>query len=363
MNPNGQNGNNNSFNPLENTPNGDTGQNFNAQGNNINFQSNTPQFEAVQNNQAAQMSTQNAIPNQNYPQQNPIQNQGYASQNPVQTINAQQSVNTAPSFSAPQNPYTQQAQMSPNMTNFGQGQITNTSLPQMPPLTAQGQVAQAQSKQPAPKKKNAVLEIVLIVFIFILAAAAVGGSAYCWNEYSKLSADVNSRTSIQVSEAKENQKKIDDQAYENRNASTTREFTGPSDFGAITFKYPKEWNVYLKNNDDSNPKYEAYFSPNYVAPVDNNHIQPLSFRIVEQSYTNYIKKYENKKLTTTSAYSINGLTGSKVTGKLNERQDEPNGAEVVIQVNNYAAIIRTDDYDTYGAEFDAIIAELSSAKY
>jgi hypothetical protein len=220
-----------------------------------------------------------------------------------------------------------------------------------------------QPAQAPVQKKSHALEIVLIVFIFLIGAGAIGGAAYCQSQYSALDSKVSSETSIKVREAKEAQKEIDDKAYEIRNASELKEFTGPSDFGAITFKYPKNWNIYLKNNDDSNPGYEAYFSPNYVPPTTGESVFALSFKIESQDYNTYMKKFEQKKLSSTSAFSINGLSGSKIMGKLDEKQDQPNGAEVVLQINNYVAVIRTYDYDLYGTEFDAILADLASANY
>lgn len=328
------------------------------------------------------MNPNGAFPNQNGNQNLNNNPQAYP-QNPGQTMPE------APVFEAPQNTiyttnrYPQNEQLQgpdPRMQAFfnqaevnskaQQEQMYSAAQPQMQPQ-AQMPMPQPMPTMPAPqqpqiqvKKKSHALEIVLIIFIFLIGAGAIGAAAYCQSQYSALQEDVNSKTSVAINKAKQAQKAIDDKAYEVRNASNLKEFTGPSDFGAITFKYPKTWNIYLKNNDDTNPSYEAYFSPTYVpSTIMGNSVFALSFKIEGQDYNSYMKKYENKKLSSASAFSINGLSGSKIMGKLDEKAEQPNGAEVVLQINNYVAVIRTYDYDLYGAEFDAILADLASANY
>ena len=255
------------------------------------------------------------------------------------------------------------------------------SINQMPQMQPAPQMAQQQSMQqtqqmrptpmmPAPQptaapaqKKGHALEIALIVFIFLIGAGAIAGAAYCQSQFSTLNANVMTDRSKRVDDAKAAQKILDDQAYENRNASNTKEFTGPSDFGAITFKYPKSWKVYLENNDDSNPTYAAYFSPEYVPPTSGGYSFALSFKIVNQEYNKYLQTLNQRKLISTQPWNNpnNTLTGSKITGKLDEKAEQPNGSEIVIRVNNYTAIVRTDDYDKYGEDFDEILATLDSA--
>ena len=288
----------------------------------------------------------NFNPSMGNPAGNPPTPNGYPqNQNPQQQIPNQPPVFAAPQANCQQTPMMQQ-------------QIPMQPNPQMP----QPQPMQMRPPTPAVSapKKSHVLEIVLIIFIFLLGGAAIGGAAYCQSRYTELSEKVNSARSVQISKIKEETKIIDDKAYEKRAANQYREFTGPSDFGSITFKYPKEWSIYLHNNSDSNPTYEAYFGQDYVPPVGQGSNFALSFKLVNQSYDAYVKQFEGKKLSSTSAFSAHGLSGIKVTGKLDENANQPDGAEVIIRVNSYTAIIRTDDYQEYGNEFDAVIEDLRS---
>lgn len=283
------------------------------------------------NNNPFNSPEQAGAPNFNNNQERPI----FETPQPIPANQAQQTIPNYPQ----NNPYQPQAQP--------------MTMPQMP--SAQQIVA---NQKP---KKSHVLEILLIIFIFIIGAGAIGGAAYCQSQFSALNANVMTDRSNRANEAMQAQKIIDDKAYENRNASDTREFTGPSDFGALTFKYPKTWKVYLENNDDSNPTYTAYFAPDYVPPNNGSYNYALIFKLQNIDYDKYLQSLSQKKLISIAPIYLNGLTGSKATGKLDDKEEQANGSEAIIKVNDYTAILRTDDYDKYGEEFDTILQTLTSA--
>lgn len=264
---------------------------------------------------------------------------------------------TPPNFmqnsSYQQHQQTPQPQVAPSMQ-------TMQAMPT--PMMAAPQIMQAPAPAPAPvQKKSHIGEIILIIFIFIIAGAAVGGAIYCYTQYDELNREVLADRSIKVDNAKAEQKTQDEQNYEIRTKKTTREFTGPSNFGALTFEYPKDWNVYIANDSSTEPSFTAYFSPEYVKPL-NSENQGLIFKINSTNYENQIKQYENN-LISSQAHSQNGLTGSIFTGKLDKKADSKTGKAVVLQINNYSATIMTPDYDTYGVQFDTIISTLRSANY
>lgn len=306
MNPNGQNGNQNT-NPNPNNPG-------------------APIFQAPQNNAYAN------------PYQQPMPNQNYGPDTRMQSF-----INQAE--------YRSQGPMQPQM----QAPVPPQTIP-----APQSIQAPAQTTAPA-KKTSHIGEIILIIFIFIIAGAAVGGAIYCYTQYDELNREVLADRSIKVDNAKAEQKTQDEQNYEIRTKKTTREFTGPSNFGALTFEYPKDWNVYIANDSSTEPSFTAYFGPDYVKPLNSDN-QGLVFKINSSNYDSQIKQYENN-LISSQAHSQNGLTGSIFTGKLDKKADSKTGKAVVLQINNYSATIMTPDYDTYGVQFDMIISTLRSANY
>lgn len=286
------------------------------------------------------------------------ENDPYNPANRVNLANFENAPQQTPPNFMQSNPYQQPQQMPQPQVN--PAMQTMQAMPT--PMMAAPQIMLAPTPAPAPvQKKSHIGEIILIVFIFIIAGAAVGGAIYCYTQYDELNREVLADRSIKVDNAKAEQKTQDEQNYEIRTKKTTREFTGPSNFGALTFEYPKDWNVYIANDSSTEPSFTAYFSPEYVKPL-NSENQGLIFKINSTNYENQIKQYENN-LISSQAHSQNGLTGSIFTGKLDKKADSRTGKAVVLQINNYSATIMTPDYDTYGVQFDTIISTLRSANY
>lgn len=288
-----------------------------------------------------------------YPNQNP---NNFAPQNQGQELpplqqapqfNAPQYYNTPINSQGYQNMRDQQAQQMLNQV------IQNSNTP--------NQEFQYQEPVKQKKKKKGIGEIILIIFIFLIAIAAIVGAVYCYTQYDALNREVSADRAIKVDDAKKEQAEIDNQNYEKKSAKTTREFTGPNNFGALTFEYPKEWNVYIDNDSSTEPTFAAYFSPDYAKPIKGDN-QGLEFKINSANYDNQIKQYTHN-LISSQAYNQNGLTGTMFTGKLDKKEDSKTGVAVVIKINNYSATIMTRDYETYGEAFDKIISTLSSANY
>jgi hypothetical protein len=302
-------------------------------------------------------------PNEEAP--NPLQQYAYENNygridqndpyNPVNRVNLANYEN-APQQTPPNFMQNSQYMQQPQPQPMPQPQVMQAPTPMM----AAPQPMQAPTPV-QPKKKSHIGEIILIIFIFIIAGGAVAGAIYCFNQYDTLNRQVLADRGVKVNNAKAEQKELDEQNYERRSAKTTREFTGPSNFGALTFEYPKEWNVYIDNDSSTEPTFAAYFSPEYVKAT-NSAYQGLEFKINSQNYDATIKNYAHN-LISEQNYSANGLTGKIFKGKLDKKEDSKDGVAVVIKINNYSAIIQTRDYETYGEEFDKIINTLKSANY
>ena len=297
----------------------------------------------------------NAMPNNgnSYPNQTP---NNFGPQNQGQELPPLQQ---APQFNAPQ-------YNNPPMNSQGYQDMRDQQAQQMLNQVIQNANTPNQEfkyQEPTKPKKNkkGIGEIILIIFIFLIAIAAIIGAIYCYTQYDALNREVSADRAIKVDEAKKEQAEIDNQNYEKKTAKTTREFTGPTNFGALTFEYPKEWNIYIDNDSSTEPSFSAYFSPQYAKPITSSN-QGLEFKINPANYDTQIKNYTSN-LISSQAYNQNGLTGTMFTGKLDKKEDSKTGVAVVIKINNYSATIQTRDYETYGEEFDKIISTLRSANY
>ena len=309
-----------------------------------------PQFEAPQNPMLDNSPRAGAfMPNQN------INNIPTTDTNP-----------TAPTFSAPKASFASMLEGKDPYQNPSPNPYQNQAMPQAMPAnniqnTPLAMGMQSQSIAiPQPKQSHG-LEIFIIVIIYIISIAAIGGAIYFFMQYDgKNKQDTSARNAL-VLDAKEEQKALDDQNYAKRKALTSKEFTGPTQYGALTFKYPKEWNVYIANDSETSAEYEAYFHPDPIPPIkSNNSKYAFSFKILNQSYEQAAQKYNNDKISSTP-FSSGPITGIMVQGKLKNNENAPDGRAIIIKVNDKSAILSTDDYATYGNYFDSIIASLRNS--
>lgn len=330
-------------------PNGtnfSNGNNSNGQTPNPNDQ--MPQFEAPQNPNLDNNFRGGAfMPDQNI--------------NNIPTV----SDNSTPTFSEPKRSFMSEVLEGQGPQQQAQIQMQAQAMQQPIPMNniqntpysyTQAQIA----AMPQPKQSHA-LEILVIVIIYILGIAAIGGAIYFFMQYDAKNKQITSARNAMVVDAKEEQKQLDDQNYAKRKALTSKEFTGPSQYGSLTFKYPKEWNVYIANESETSAEYEAYFHPDPIPPVKSNKsIYAFSFRIVNSSYEQTAQKFTSNNKISTVPFSSGPITGIIAQGKI-KNDDAPNGRAVIIKVNDKSAILQTDDYTQYGNYFDSIIASLRNS--
>ena len=139
-------------------------------------------------------------------------------------------------------------------------------------------------------------------------------------------------------------------------------FTGPSDYGSLSFEYPKTWNVYVNSDGADNTDYEAYFRPGQVDPVAKETSRyGLRFQILNRQITSVQPDYENKVKDgslTSSVFSAgsgaSALTGTRYEGNISEKI---RGIVILIKINDKTAIFQTDA-DSYRADFDKLVNSL-----
>ena len=168
-------------------------------------------------------------------------------------------------------------------------------------------------------------------------------------DYNELEENVNLKIEQAVSEAKTEQALADAEEAK----KDTRTFTGPTDYGQLSFDYPKSWSVYIASDASKGGDFTAYLNPIEVEPVSESTVYALrvtirdkDFETVTKEYQKYLDKGELSVETTT----VDGVTANRYTGKL--PNTELNGVIVIFKIRDKTAILRTDstllvkDFDT-----------------
>ncbi len=229
----------------------------------------------------------------------------------------------------------------------------NNQLPQMQPVQVNqpvdgGSVVESKPLPVAPVEKkdySTLIFVIVIVFLAILMVTFFGLFIWKLMDYNEISTDVNGQIAVAVAKAKDEQATVDEQEFLEREKYPYQSFSGPSDYGQLSFQYPKTWSVYIAKDAANGGDFEAYFNPVQVNPVARDQINSLrviiqdkSFETVTSSYERYLNQKDSKLKM--ESVTFNGITANKYTGTI--PNTDLSGYFVIFKIRDKAAILQTD---------------------
>ncbi len=211
-----------------------------------------------------------------------------------------------------------------------------------------------------PEKKNVLAETLVLIAVCIIAAAAIVFAVIFFMQYNELKTNYDSEKNLEVSKAVKAQQDKDEATYEERAKEPFYSFTGPSDYGSISFEYPKTWSTYIEKDGTNNSDFIAYFQPKQVDPINNKSSRyALRFQIQNRQITSVQTTYETKlksgKLTS-RAFSTddNALSGTWYEGEVD---NGIRGIVILLKVNDKTLIVQTDA-EAYRSDFETLVKKL-----
>jgi cell division protein FtsB len=186
--------------------------------------------------------------------------------------------------------------------------------------------------------------IIAIVGLFVLVVILGIFGVWSYINYLDQKKDVDSKVSDAAAKARLEQSDKDEAAFEERENKDTRQFVGPSDYGKLTFDYPKKWSAYQATDvsEGGGATYEAYLNPDLVPPLNDSQkfamrvtIEQVTYDKAVASYNSLIKKGDLKS----SVYDDGKHTGTMLTGNFNE---DIIGTAVLIKMRDRTLTLRTD---------------------
>lgn len=248
--------------------------------------------------------------------------------------------------------------MQPNQ--FGQQpmQPMQQAQPSQMPITPGAPMVQQVQAPQAPKKDIAgLVKTIVIIAVSLIAVTFIG--LFIWRsvEYNEVSSDVNGQIDVAVAKAKDEQKSKDEAEFLEREKYPFKTFSGPADYGELSFEYPKTWSVYIAAAATAGGDFNAYLNPIEVSAVGKETINALRVTIRNKGFDDVAAEYQkamDKKDSNLTMESItfNGITGNKYTGKIPDT--ELNGFIVIFKIRDKTAILQTDSV-LFKADFDKLL--------
>lgn len=205
--------------------------------------------------------------------------------------------------------------------------------------------------------------IIAIVALSLLVVVFGAFGVWSYMNYMDQKQNVDAKVSDATAKAVLDNTNTLNAKFEEEQKKPLLQFAGPSDYGRLTFNYPRTWSAYQASDisQGGGVTYAAYLNPVVVPPVTseiNTEKDSVKFAVritIEQktydqsiaSYDPLIKKGDLKS----SVYSDGTHTGTMITGNFNKNIY---GTAVLLKMRDRTLTLRTDG-DVFKDDFAALL--------
>ncbi|MBQ6414320.1 hypothetical protein IJI28_01725 [Candidatus Saccharibacteria bacterium] len=227
------------------------------------------------------------------------------------------------------------------------------------PLTPDGR-PMVQQVNVLPKQKKSHIELIktiVIIIISLIAVTFIGLFIWMSSEYNYANNNLQEEVGKAVALAKDEQASKDEAEFLEREKYPYKTFSGPVDYGQLTFEYPKTWSVYIAAAATKGGDFNAYFNPIQVDAVGKDTINALRVTIQDKSFENVTAQYQREldrkdaKLTM-EAITVNEAPANRYTGTI--PGTDLSGYIVIFKIRDKTVIMQTDSV-LFKDDFDKLL--------
>lgn len=229
---------------------------------------------------------------------------------------------------------------------------TQQPMPPVMPLATQTKIDSTFKKD-----NSGLIKTIVIIILALVAVTFIGLFIWMFVQYSETREDVDGQIAVAVAAAKDEQAKADEEEFSEREKYPYNTFSGPADYGQLTFEYPRTWSVYVAADAANGGDFEAYFNPIQVNTVSKDTINALRLVIRNKSFDDVAAEYQryldrgnyNLKVGT---ITVNGTTANIYEGTI--PNTDLNGYIVIFKIRDKTAVMQTDSV-LFKTDFDKLI--------
>lgn len=217
------------------------------------------------------------------------------------------------------------------------------ATPGSTPVPTGASLSSAHMRVPGEKKSHSsLIQTVLLVIMTIVAAIFIYLYIQKYMEWENISTDVNSQIDAAVAMAKADTATEKEAEFAEREKYPYKTFTGPADYGSLSFEYPQTWSWYTAKDAVNGGDYEAYLNPVEVNPVGAQTINALRVTIRDTAFDTAVRNYDsyvkNGRLQF-STRNVGGVLANVYTGEL---PNNIHGALVMFKLRDKTVMLQTD---------------------
>ena len=224
------------------------------------------------------------------------------------------------------------------------------------PMVQQVQVMPVQKKDVA-----GLIKTIVIIIVSLIAVTFIGLFIWMLMQYNDVQTDVEGQISVAVAEAKDEQSAKMEAEFLEREKYPYKTFSGPADYGELTFEYPKTWSVYVAEDAANGGDFSAYFNPIQVDAISDETINALRVHVLNESFESVTEEYQDylddkDSNLSVESVKINGTTANLYSGTIPDT--ELSGYIVIFKIRDKTAILQTDSV-FFKEDFDKLIETIT----
>ena len=239
--------------------------------------------------------------------------------------------------------------------NLNQGQTPTPGMNQpsmQPPLPNQAPEVET-------LKHRTFLWMIITIVAALVAVTFIGLFIWMYTKWDSAQTDVDGQIKAAVAVAEANAIAETERTFEEREKYPYSLFAGPSDYGSLTFEYPKTWSLYEeKDARDNRSDYTAYLNPDKVPPLDSSTPLALRVQILTQSFDSYINNYTSRVANGDLTLTVIAVGGSNANLYRGKFDNNFNGLAAVFKVRDKTVVLRTDA-ELFEADFMSVLSTVS----
>ena len=222
-------------------------------------------------------------------------------------------------------------------------------------------VQQVQTISDNSRDVGGLIKTIVIIIVSLIAVTFIGLFVWMFMQYNEARKDVDGQISVAVAAAKDQQAAELEAEFLEREKYPYKTFSGPADYGQLTFEYPRTWSVYVAADAATGGNFNAYFNPEQVDAVTKDAIYALRLEIRDKSFEDVVAEYQryiDRKDSglTVESVTVNGASANRYTGKI--PNTDLNGYIVIFKIRDKTAILRTDSV-LFKEDFDKLLGTVT----
>ena len=194
------------------------------------------------------------------------------------------------------------------------------------------------------------LSITLLIFVAF--------SFWAFSGRQKYKNNVQAISDQAVQQAVQSTQQQDAVKYNEQLKNPFRTYSGPSQYGGLSLKYPNTWNAYVDDTGSGQSSVDGYFSPGHIPSISApSSVFALRVQVINQSYSDVLggitssSQQNQAKISPYSLPLLPSVVGVKVTGQIGNNQT---GEMVVLPLRGNTIEVFTMGTD-YQSDFENII--------